>query len=271
MKPVINSPNNQLRKCERTSSVWRSLLSWAPWPSPAMKAERTSSNENRISSNSKSTKKIWSVISSSLKTAPVVLVDAALRLRTRLQNLSNGKELVKTFPRLVVGFVCFAVLAPYADVFYTRLDFNARVSADVWYYESYHWLFLCIGPYLKSVFQAIGLYLVFARGSSILSLFAAYALMYDIGKILWLLQVANHDEYKSLPTNWFYAYGFLSGIFLILIVDKLIYWLNHRVEAIKRRLRGLRNIVDKTDPQMIVNGFVRTMDDDLMISQFKQP
>lgn len=161
------------------------------------------------------------------------------------------------------------VLAPYADIFYTELDFNDRVPAEVWYYESYHWLFLCLGPYLKSIFYTIGLYLVFARGISILSLVAAYALMFDIGKVLWLLQVSNHAEYKSLPTTWFLVYGFLSACFLIVLADRLTYWLNHRVEAVRRRLQGLRNIADKIDGETLKDSFIKTMDADVKVQQFK--
>lgn len=192
------------------------------------------------------------------------------RVRVALAGVVNLQSVAKTFPRIVVGLVCLMVLAPYADIFYTRLDFNDRVSADVWYYESYHWLFLCLGPYLKSLFQTIGLYLVFARGSSILSLIAAYSMMYDAGKILWLLQVVNHEEYKSLPTNWFLVYGFIAGAFIVLIADKLTYWLNHRVEAIKRRLHGITNLVGKVDDKIVLQNFVQTVRDDIKVQQFKQ-
>lgn len=277
MKTHTSKTNNHYRWKSTLRKSFLRLCCWASL-SPAL-TEKTNSEENETLNNSKSTSKNFNSITrisgdtrNSLRNVHAALVDVVSRLQHYLRNLSlNGGTIAKTFPRILVGFICLMVLAPYADVFYTRLDFNDRVSPEVWYYESYHWLFLCLGPYLKSVFFTIGLYLVFAQRSSILSLVAAYALMYDIGKIFWLLQVSNHAEYQSFPTGWFYAYGFLSGVFIVLITDLLVYWLNHRVEAIKRRLHGLRNIADKADPQMIVSGFVRTMDDDIMIQQFKQP
>lgn len=196
-----------------------------------------------------------------------------IRLRAladRVAAVRNSKDIAKAFPRVIIGLVLLTIVAPYADVFYTRLDFNDRVSADVWYYESYHWLFLCLGPYLKAVFQAIALYLIFnARANMIFAPVAAYCLMYDAGKILWLLQVSNHEEYKSLPTGLYMVYGFMAGLFIILMLDRLTFWLHHRMNAIKARLQGLRNIADKADPQIIVNGFVRTMDDDINVQQFK--
>ena len=75
-------------------------------------------------------------------------------LNSRARLLAHVAQVVavKNFPRVAVGLVCLVWLAPYADVFYTRLDFYVRVPASEWYYESYHWLFLCLGPYLKGIF-----------------------------------------------------------------------------------------------------------------------
>lgn len=241
------------------------LQSWRYWPPVRLFKERAGRTKISVS------KTLSNLSSGSFSNLMTQLTRLRLRVLAALAGAVNSSAIAKSFPRVFVGLVLLTIVAPYADIFYTRLDFNDRVSPDVWYYESYHWLFLCLGPYLKAVFQTLALYLIFSvRGNLIFALFAAYSLMYDIGKILWLLQVTNHEEYKALPTNWFLCYGFMAGLFLVAILDRLTYWVNHRTEAIKRRLRGLRNIVDKTDPQIIVNGFVRTMDDDELVQQFKQ-
>lgn len=258
MKPQAlttqKSINQQPLKCTNglLASLPSSLRAWQF----NKRAAKTKSSVRRMFSSLSSTR-------NNKNSKSLVLVDRAAAVL-------NVAAIAKAFPRVIVGLFLLVVAAPYADIFYTRLDFNDRVPAEVWYYESYHWLFLCLGPYLKSIFYTIGLYLIFARGISILSLVAAYALMFDIGKVFWLLQVDSHEEYKSLPTGWFLAYGFITGCFLILITDRLTYWLNHRVEAIKRRLHGLNNLVGKVDDRVVLTHFVQTVNDDIKVQQFKQ-
>lgn len=188
----------------------------------------------------------------------------------RIDATKNVKKIVKAAPRLCMGLVLVIWVAPQADVFYTRFDFYDRVPAEVWYYESFHWLFLCLGPYMKSILNVVGLYLCFVNKTNWIKLsVAAFALCYDFGKITWLLQVSNHDEYKALPSlGWICGYGLLCAAVLLLITELSAHWLNHRFLAFKARLRGLRNIVDKADPQIICNGFVKTMDEYETINQF---
>ena len=207
-------------------------------------------------------------------TALVAPVAAALQtfrllVGSRIDATKNVKKIVKAAPRLAVGLVLVIWVAPQADVFYTRFDFNDRVPDTVWYYESTHWLFLCLGPYMKSVFNIVGLYLCFVNKTNWIKLIiAAGALCYDFGKITWLLQVSNHDEYKALPSlAWICGYGLLCAAILLLIVELAAHWLNHRFLAFKARLAGLRNIADKADPQIICNGFVKTMDEYETVNQ----
>lgn len=213
--------------------------------------------ESEISNNSSLKKKAMQML---LRLAPVAPADVA----------KNSKAIVRAFPRFIVGLVLLAWVAPQADVFYTRFDFHDRVSPDVWYYESWNWFFLCLGPYIKSFFTVIGLYLCLVyKPSLIKSSVAVYAMAYDIGKICWLVQVKNHDEYNAVPSDlWIYSYGIATSILIIVLIELLTYWFNHRTLAIKARLQGLRNIADKADPQVIVKGFVQTMDDDIKVTEF---
>jgi hypothetical protein len=191
-------------------------------------------------------------------------------LAVQVGAVSNSKVITKAFPRFVTGLVLLVWVAPYADTFYTRLDFNARVSPDIWYYESYHWLFMCLGPYLKSLITVVGLYMCLVhKASPIKTGLAAYCLMFDVGKIIWLLFVKNHDEYRTIPPVLFAAYGLITSGFLLYMIDLLSYWFNHKAEAIRRRLLGLRIIADKAEPSMIVAGFCQTIDDSLNVDQFQ--
>lgn len=211
--------------------------------------------ENQISKSSRTVNQLTTMAGALVGPAGVVL---------------NSREVAKAFPRFLVGLVILVLVAPFADTFYTMLDPNDRVSPEVWYYESYNWLFLCLGPYLKSVLNVIGIYLVLVHKSHIKTYVLAFPMMYDIGKILWLLQVSDHDEYNAVTPEMYTWYGLFAGLFLIGVLNLLSFWLFHRVHAIKARLQGLRNIADKVDSQIIVKGFVETMDADVHVREFQR-
>lgn len=183
----------------------------------------------------------------------------------------NTRTIAKRFPRFAVGLCLLVWVAPAADVLYTKFDINDRVSADVWYYESWNWFFLSTGPYLKSFFQTIGLYLCLVYKPSVIkTLVICWCLMYDIGKLIWLVQVENHDEYEMVTPTMFLTYAFFTGAFLVKILDLLVWWMNHRWEAFKRRLQGVALIADKAEPQVIVKSFVETMEYGNNVEQFNQ-
>jgi hypothetical protein len=191
-------------------------------------------------------------------------------LADRVAAVRNSKEITKAFPRFITGLVLLVLIAPSSDMFYTYLDPNDKVPASVWYYQSFNWLFLCLGPYLKNFFTVIGIYMCFIhKRSPILAAVASYSLMYDVAKIIWLLLVKNHDQYNSLTPKMFWIYGFITSVFIIYIIDLLSYWLNHRVHAITSRLKGLRLIADKVEPQVLVNGFIETMDNSMKVDQLQ--
>lgn len=219
----------------------------------------------RVETMKASGRKIWNSLRES-KLNPVHAVRVGVALLT---SLHNSKAVAKAFPRFVVGLVCLIWMAPYADIFYTRLDFNDRVSADVWYYESYHWLFLCLGPYLKSILQVIGIYLCLVHSSGLKNYIIAYPLAFDVGKVLWLLQVNSHPEYLKVPTWLFIGYGAVTSLLIVTILDKLTFWLNHRVHAIKKRFEGLRLIAYSVDAETFRSNVVKTMDDSSKVQQFK--
>jgi hypothetical protein len=228
-------------------------LSW-PLFSPRGAEKKQNNKENQISKSSRTVNQLTTMAGALVARVGVVL---------------NSREVAKAFPRFLVGLVILVLVAPFADTFYTMLDPNDRVSPEVWYYESYNWLFLCLGPYLKSVLNVIGIYLVLVHKSHIKTYVLAFPMMYDIGKILWLLQVSNHDEYNAVTPDMFIVYGLFAGVFLIGVLNLLSFWLFHRVHAVKARLQGLRNIADKADSQIIVKSFCETMDADVKVSQFK--
>ena len=258
MKPYSKSlfnQHNHLAKC-----IGDYLSSWQSSPLATLFTQidkKLRNSAKPISSDSKSKKLLRQILRMIL-----ALVD-------RAGAVQNSKKIAKAFPRVIIGLGLLVWVAPYADTFYTRLDPNDKVSAEVWYYQSYNWLFLCLGPYLKGILNIIGIYFIFVQKSKIKTYVLAFPMMYDIGKIIWLLQVSNHDEYNSVPPDLFNLYGLATGVFLIGMLDLLSFWLFHRVHAVWARLNGLRKIANHADAQLIVNGFVRTMDDAEQVNQFQ--
>lgn len=242
-KQIFLTDNNQpLVKCIGKSSL-SSRYSYRVTRSLAT-LRRTKRNVSKTLNNSKTLKPLSSV--------HAYLVGV----------VTNSKAITTSFPRFIIGLIFVVVLSPIADTFYTRFDFNARLSPDVWYYESWHWFFLSIGPYIKGIFSAIGLYLCLVHKRNVISIsIVSYAIVFNVGKIIWLCQVTNHEEFKQLPSGLFLlTYGLATSVFLVLILDQLTFWLNHRVEAVKRRLKGLRLIADKVEPTVLAKSFCETMD-----------
>jgi hypothetical protein len=182
--------------------------------------------------------------------------------------VTNAKSIIIAFARFCLGLVFIIVLAPCADFFYTRFDINDRVSADVWYYESWYWLWLTLGPYMAGVLEVIGVYFCLIHKSTIKSFVLAFCMMYDIGKILWLIQVQNHDQYNTVTPEAFIWYGLACSVFVIIMLNLLSFWLFHRLHAFKRRLFGIAQIADKAEPQVIVKSFVETMEYGKKVGQF---
>lgn len=180
----------------------------------------------------------------------------------------NVRAVVLAFARFSLGLLFILVLAPCADFFYTRFDINDRVSPDVWYYESWNWFWLTLGPYMAGIARTIGYYFCLIHKSTIKSYVLAFGMMYDIGKILWLIQVQNHDEYNTVTPEAFVMYGFACGVFIILMLNLLSFWLFHRLHAIKARLIGIKNSAPYVTPQQVSENFVKTMQDFSKVEQF---
>jgi hypothetical protein len=182
----------------------------------------------------------------------------SLKLRTRLSALTGQVAAIglKTNARIIIGVGLVLWLAPVADTFYTYMDKSDMVPKDVWYYRSYFYLFLCLGPYIKTVIITIGLYFLFIPNETKKSYLLIAPLAPTIGKILWLIQVTNNEEYHSVLPWMFILYGAFTALFVMLIINYLTWRHNHRKLAHIKRMNGLCQIADKSDP--IQKGFVTT-------------
>jgi hypothetical protein len=184
-----------------------------------------------------------------------------------LKNLKSAKLLsaltdqvaaigIKTNVRIILGLGLVLCLAPIADTFYTFLDRNDRVAQEVWYYEAYFYLFLCLGPYIKIVVITIGLYFIFVPNETKKIYLLIAPLAPTIGKIIWLCQVSNNEEYHRVLPWMYMVYGVFAVLAVLLIINYLTWRHHHRARAHKSRMDGLCQIANENDP--IQKGFVTT-------------
>jgi len=161
--------------------------------------------------------------------------------------------------RVFVGLGLVLVVAPCAEVFYQLFDYNDRVSANEWYYESWFWLLMCVGPYLDKVINWIAVYYFFCKGWDKKAYLLAIPIGLSIGKIVWLLQVTNDKEFHSITPTLFIVYGISVAVFSIFIVQYLEWRYHHRTRAHESRMDGLCQIANVNNP--VEAGFVKTWQD----------
>jgi hypothetical protein len=158
--------------------------------------------------------------------------------------------------RLLVGLALVGIITPISDVLYTFLP-QGRVPESEWYYESYYWLFLCIGPYIAFISFCVGAMLILiptARNKR--SYFFIVPIGFALGKIVWLWQVTNHDEYLQVPPIAFFLYSFGFVALLIGVSHYLAWRQYHRADSFPKRMDGLCQIANMNDP--VQAGFVKT-------------
>lgn len=157
--------------------------------------------------------------------------------------------------RLLVGLILVGIFTPIADVFYTFLP-EGRVPESEWYYESWYWLFLCLGPYISVLFFSFGLLLIVFPKYDNRVWFFLPPLAFALAKILWLCFVSSHDEYLQVPPLTFYLYAVVIVGFCLSMSNYLAWRKYHRSDAHERRMDGLCQIANMNDP--IQAGFVTT-------------
>lgn len=144
--------------------------------------------------------------------------------------------------RLYVGLVLIGILAPLSGCMY--LLFDREVKEADWYYVNNFYLFLVLGPSIKDLFIAIGVYHLFPNKSKrafLLSLPMGFA----VGKIIWLVSVSSNEQfYEILPYHIIFI-GVLISAVLLFSVEWFAWRSEHRVRAFDKRLDGLFQIVDE--------------------------
>jgi hypothetical protein len=200
-------------------------------------------------------KQTWSALKSSknLNYALTILLAHADRVGAVLKVFISTR---RVNARLFVGMALVGIITPLADICYTWLP-AGRVPESEWYYESWYWLFLCLGPYIALLSFCIGtMFILLPNAYDKRSYFFIVPIGFALAKIVWLWQVTNHDEYLQVPPIAFYIYSF-AFVALILTLSNYLAWRKyHRADAHNKRMDGLCQIANMSDP--VQAGFVNT-------------
>lgn len=162
----------------------------------------------------------------------------------------------KITTRKLIGLGLVLIVAPLAEILYTFFEYNDRVPMEVWYYESWFWFFMTLGPYFDIVIVCLGVYYFFCDYKDKRAYLLAAPLSRYFAKILWLCQVGSHEEFHAVYHWQYLAYGFLFGVLMIGVIQYLEYIFNHKYLNHISTMRGLCQIADKNDP--VQRGFVQT-------------
>jgi hypothetical protein len=144
--------------------------------------------------------------------------------------------------RIFVGLVLIGVVAPVAGSIYTL--FSHQTVSEDWFYLNWFNLFLVLGPPLKNVFFAWGVFYLFPEGSK-RAWIIALPMGEEIGKILWLLSITNNEQFWSIAPWHVYVTGICLAVFLLVISEFLTFRFHHRQLKYESTLQGLYNIVDE--------------------------
>lgn len=192
-------------------------------------------------------KQIWNALKSSknLNYASMILLALAARAVAVLKVFISTR---RVNARLFVGMALVGIITPLADVFYTWLP-AGRVPESEWYYESWYWLFLCLGPYIALLSFCVGtMFILLPNAFDKRSYFFIVPIGFALAKIVWLWQVTNHDEYLQVPPIAFFIYSF-GFVALMLVLSNYLAWRKyHRADSFPKRMDGLCQIADMNDP-----------------------
>jgi hypothetical protein len=218
-----------LQKCE---SILVSLLSYL-FSVPADFLLKSTETMSPI------VKKHWQI----LKESKQVKFMLALVVRVDVFHAHLRSIRLKAFIRVLSGVFLIGVVAPLAETIYTLFDYNDQVPAEVWYYQSMYWLFLCLGPYIDKIITFAGLYFILVHEPNKLKTYIlAYPIGLAIAKILWLVQVDSDLDFHAVAPWQYLVAGLLLAIVLIFTIEYFVWYDNHRVRAVKARKAGIQNI-----------------------------
>lgn len=163
--------------------------------------------------------------------------------------------------RIFIGLVLIGVVAPVAGSFYTFL--SHETVSEGWYYLNWFNLFLVLGPPLKNVFFAWGVFYLFPQGAK-RAWIIALPMGEEIGKILWLLSISNNEQFWSVAPWHVYVTGISLAIFLLTVAEIFTFRYHHRQLKYKATFEGLYNVVDE---ESITDSKFRSMFKTTMIAQ----
>lgn len=155
-------------------------------------------------------------------------------LAARVDAVASSKFNVRT----LIGLGMVLYVAPFSENLYTYFEHKNHDLS--WYYETWHWFWMCLGPYMFNAFSWTGAYFLFCPpGFNKKSFVFAVPIGYSVAKILWLLTVQNHTEFRSVPPALFYLYGVGIASLTLISFQYIEYRTHHRTRKYKAHLDGL--------------------------------
>lgn len=246
-----NNKQQSLQTCERERSLLASLHAWSLGVWHSVAATKTTLTTIWKSSGFESWRR--NRVSLGL-TQLFARVGRELAARIRVY-----VDTRKVNNRMIAGIACVG-FATFSDIFYTVFDKNAKLS---WmpYYENWFFLFLCIGPYFQSIFNALAAYLVFVNTRTKRVYFLSLLWLGSVAKIIWLLIADSHESFLSVPQILVYFYVLCFLLFAVFIADYLAWRKYHRADALEARLDSLSNAhkLKLLPAEKIADDFVTTL------------
>ena len=161
----------------------------------------------------------------------------------------------KANARIYFGFGLLGVMAPWAGACYLLFDKTAVDSS--WYYTNSFYLFMVLAPFLKSVVEYIGIFLLFNPASKYRYVMA-YPIGFALGKIIWLINVQNNAEFHQLEPVSFPLLCMLAVAVFIYVSNYLFHAQFHRADAFDARLNGLAQVADDLPAEKVKSMFLTT-------------
>lgn len=190
-------------------------------------------------------KSFWLLLSSSLAAClPTGITFAHLGIRDTLNAL---KSLIRlSNKRRVVGTVLMMV--GIFGIFLHHLFFSESIRTE-WYFTNNYYFYFTIRPYVVSIFWSAAFILFMPAVCNLAWIpFSLWNSIGWCGLIHYSFFVNSNEEFWTFPHWSIIACGVTLGFAIVMTLDALLYWENHKVRGNHTRFVGLAEM--DLDPKM---------------------
>lgn len=152
--------------------------------------------------------------------------------------IQNGLSVLRSNKRKVVGFVLLMVGV--FGIFSHQLFFNEAVRDHSWYYLNWYYLVFTLRPYIVLLFWSAG-FILFIPTQYRLA-FIPFSLANSfawIGLLHYSFFVDSNESFHAFPEWSIIVASVALGFTVIMSLESLAYWLNHKVRGNHSRFVGI--------------------------------